>query len=227
MRLRPSGASGPIATSLAHFALYQRESAWTWEHMALTRARPIVGDAGLCCRIEAAVTAALVQQRDPDRLVVDVAEMRRRIAEAHPRPTPFDLRYRRGGLVDLEFIAQYLMLREAASRPHVLRRDIAAAQEALAAADVLEPPAVQVLGDSLRLLRAVRIFLALLFEGPPEPEALAGPAGAALARCVGAVDFARLDADISAACAGVLAWYDRLIAEPARKAIQSGAETRP
>src|SRR5207248_6826982 len=65
MRLRPSGASGPIASSLAAFAEYQRDSAWTWEHMALTRARPIAGDAALCERISGAAAAALTPPRDP------------------------------------------------------------------------------------------------------------------------------------------------------------------
>jgi glutamate-ammonia-ligase adenylyltransferase len=221
MRLRPSGASGPIATSLAHFALYQRDSAWTWEHMALTRARPVAGDAGLCRRIEAAVAAALIKPRDPDRLVVDAAEMRRRIADEHPRPSAMDLRYRRGGLVDLEFVAQYLMLREAAHAPGILRHDIAGALAALGDAGILEPQAVRGLGDAYALLRAVRMFLTLLFDGAPDAEALQGPAGATLARCVGAIDFLRLDADITAACDSVMTWYDRLIAEPARRAAQS------
>ncbi len=223
MRLRPSGASGPIATSLAHFAQYQGAEAWTWDHMALTRARPVAGDAALHARIAAAVTAALVQPREPGGLVIDVAEMRRRIADEHPRPAPLDLRNRRGGLVDLEFIAQYLMLREAARSPALLCRDIGAAIEALGAAGILEPRTAQALGESHRLLGAVRLYLTLLFDGTPEPEALAGPLGATLARCAGAIDFARLDADISAACAGVLGWYDRLVAEPAQRAIQSQA----
>ncbi|HXO02169.1 MAG TPA: bifunctional [glutamine synthetase] adenylyltransferase/[glutamine synthetase]-adenylyl-L-tyrosine phosphorylase, partial [Stellaceae bacterium] len=223
MRLRPSGASGPIATSLAHFALYQHDSAWTWEHMALTRARPVAGDARLGRRIEAAVAVALRRPRDSARLVADVAEMRQRIADEHPRPPPLDLRNRRGGLVDLEFIVQYLMLRDAARTPQILRYDIGAAIAALGAAGILEPQAVQTLGDALNLLRAARGFLTLLFDGVPDAEALAGPAGATLAHCVGAVDFPRLDADISAACAGVLAWYDRLVAVPAQQAIQSTA----
>jgi glutamate-ammonia-ligase adenylyltransferase len=221
MRLRPSGASGPIATSLAHFAHYQREEAWTWEHMALTRARPVAGDARLCRRTEAAIAAALSVPHDPVELVDDVADMRRRVADEHPRPAPLDLRNRRGGLVDLEFVVQYLMLREAAAKPAVLRRDIAGALSALGDAGVLEPSAVQKLSGALDLLRAVGVFVTLLFDGVPDAAALAGPAGATLARCVGAIDFARLDADISAACAGVLAWYERLIAEPARQAVQS------
>ena len=230
MRLRPSGASGPIATSLTHFAQYQRDEAWTWEHMALTRARPVVGDARLCRRIETAVAAALRKQRDPLKLVIDVADMRRRIADEHPRPAAVDLRNRRGGLVDLEFIAQYLMLREAARAPQVLRRDIAGAIEALGEAGVLEPQPAQALGAAFTLLRAVRVFLTLLFDGTPDEAALNGAAGATLARCAGAVDFARLDADITTACTAVRECYDRLIAEPARLAdrnkAQEGGEAR-
>ena len=218
MRLRPSGASGPIATSLSHFAQYQSEEAWTWEHMALTRARPVAGDARLCRRIAAAVTTALRQKRDPLKLVIDVADMRRRIADEHARPAAFDLRNRRGGLVDLEFIAQYLMLREAAHAPQTLRRDIGGAIEALSEAGVLEPRVAQTLGDALALLRAVRVFLTLLFDGTPDEAMLKGSAGVTLARCVGAVGFARLDADITTACEAVRECYDRLIAGPARLA---------
>ena len=115
MRLRPSGASGPIASRLDAFARYQREAAWTWEHMALTRARRSRRAARRCGQaIMAALAAALTRPRDPARLVADVAEMRERIAAEHPHPAAWDLRNRRGGMVDIEFIAQYLMLREAA-----------------------------------------------------------------------------------------------------------------
>ena len=223
MRLRPSGASGPIATSLSHFAHYQRDEAWTWEHMALTRARPVAGDAGICRRIEAALAAALRKRRDPAKLVVDVADMRRRIADEHPRPAALDLRNRRGGLVDLEFIAQYLMLREAKRAPEVLHRDIAGALDALGRAGVLEPASVQALGDALAVLRAVRVFLTVLFDGIPDEEALKGAAGATLARCAGVVDFAHIDADITSACTAARECYDRLIAEPAGRASRSRA----
>jgi glutamate-ammonia-ligase adenylyltransferase len=226
MRLRPSGASGPIASSLAAFAQYQRESAWTWEHMALTRARPIAGDEALQQRIREAIAAALRQPRDPRRLVIDVADMRRRIAESVPQPSPWNLRNRRGGLIDLEFTVQYLMLREAAGRPEVLRRETGAALAALGDAGALPPPqGVRELTEALALLRHLRALLALLFEGVPEPAALAGPAGVTLARCAGAVDFARLDADMVAACARVRVWYERLIARPARRVAQSRQQT--
>jgi glutamate-ammonia-ligase adenylyltransferase len=184
----------------------------------------VAGDGPLCRRIETAVAAALAEPRVPVRLVADVAEMRRKIAAEHPHPAAWDLRNRRGGLVDLEFIAQYLMLREAARTPGVLRRDIGGAIAALGEAGILEPRAVQELGGALDLLRAVRVFLTLLFDGVPDADALAGPAGATLARSTGAVDVSRLDADITAACAAVSLWYDRLVAEPARKAVSSEAK---
>jgi len=79
MRLRPSGQSGPIATPLEGFCRYQLQDAWTWEHMALTRARVVIGEPALAGRIERALREILCQPRDPDRLVRDVADMRRRI----------------------------------------------------------------------------------------------------------------------------------------------------
>ncbi|HEX3865076.1 MAG TPA: bifunctional [glutamine synthetase] adenylyltransferase/[glutamine synthetase]-adenylyl-L-tyrosine phosphorylase [Stellaceae bacterium] len=216
MRLRPSGESGPIASSLEGFADYQREAAWTWEHLALTRARPIAGDPELRGRIAEAIRTTLTAPRDPKRLLCDVAAMRERIADANPRPSPWDLRHRRGGFFDLEFIVQYLMLREAAHSPDILRRDPASALIALSAAGILPPQGERELSDALALLRHLRALLALLFEGVPDRAALDGAAGATLARCAGAVDFAWLDADMTAACAQVRAWYDELIGRPAR-----------
>ena len=226
MRLRPSGEAGPIASSLTAFARYQRDEAWTWEHMALTRARPIVGDPTLCAGAAAAITAALTAARDPRRLVADVADMRRRIAAANPRPAAWDLRNRPGGLVDLEFVVQYLLLREAARAPGVLRRDSRGALAALGSAGALPPQGVHEMGDALALLRHLRALLALLFDGVPDRAALAGPAGTTLARLAGAVDFARLEADMTAACTRVRAWYDRLIARPARLAARRAARPR-
>jgi glutathione S-transferase len=103
----------------------------------------------------------------------------------------------------------------------VLRRETDAALDALGAAGILPPQGVRELTDGLALLRHLRALLALLFDRTPDAQALAGPAGATLARCAGAVDFPRLDADMVAACACVRAWYERLIARPARRVSQS------
>ncbi|MGA8552486.1 MAG: glutamine-synthetase adenylyltransferase, partial [Stellaceae bacterium] len=224
MRLRPSGAAGPIASSLESFARYQHEAAWTWEHMALTRARPVAGGIALCRRVGETIDAVLRSRRDPQRLVVDVADMRRRIAAEHPRPSPWDLKNRRGGLIDLEFIVQYLMLREAARSPQVLCRATAAALSALAAAGALSGQAAHELGLALALLRQVQAVLTLIGEDGSQHRGFAEPDAATLARCSGAIDFARLDADITAAAAQVSTWYERLVEEPARSTRREAAE---
>src|SRR5439155_4252822 len=123
------------------------------EHMALTRARPIAGDEALCVGIAAAIAVALTARRDPRSLLADVADMRRRIAASVPRPLPWDLRNRRGGLIDLEFTVQYLMLREAARAPEVLRRETGAALAALGAIGALPLQGVHELAEALTLLR--------------------------------------------------------------------------
>jgi [glutamine synthetase] adenylyltransferase / [glutamine synthetase]-adenylyl-L-tyrosine phosphorylase len=218
MRLRPSGEAGPIASHFAGFARYQREAAWTWEHMALTRARPVAGDGALCRQISERLDEVLRAPRDPRRLVIDVADMRRRIAEENPRPSPWDLKNRRGGLIDLEFIVQYSMLRCAAASPEILQRDTGQALVSLGRAGWLPPRAQRELGAAAALYRDVQAVLALLGDGLPATAALGMPDAATLARCVGAVDFAKLDADISDATVRVRSWYQRLIDDPARRA---------
>ncbi len=218
MRLRPSGEAGPIASRFTGFARYQRESAWTWEHMALTRARPVAGDAALCQRIARTIASLLCSPRDPRKLVIDVADMRRRIAGENPRPSPWDLKNRPGGLIDLEFIVQYLMLRHAATSPQILRRGTGQALAALGEAGLMSPEAYSELDGAARLFRNVQAILVLLGDGLPA--ALSEPDTSTIARCAGAIDFARLDADITEAAAGVRRWYARLIEEPARRAVE-------
>ncbi len=221
MRLRPSGEAGPIASHFAGFARYQSESAWTWEHMALTRARPVAGDPDLCQRISETIAAVLRSPRDPEKLVIDIAGMRRRIGEENPRPSHWDLRNRPGGLIDLEFIVQYLLLRHTTKSPQILCRRTAEGIAALGEAGLLPPEAQHDLGEAAALFRNVQSVLTLLGDGSPSTTVLAEPDAATLAACVGAVDFARLDADTTAAAARVSSWYDRLIEEPARHAAQA------
>jgi [glutamine synthetase] adenylyltransferase / [glutamine synthetase]-adenylyl-L-tyrosine phosphorylase len=224
MRLRPSGASGPIASSLAGFARYQQEAAWTWEHMALTRARPVAGDAALRRRITEVIGGVLGSAREPRRLLLDVADMRRRIAEENPRPSPWDLKNRPGGLLHLEFIVQYLMLREAASSPQVVCCGTTVALRELGKAGALPPQACRDLLEALALLRHVQTLLTLLGDWASEAQALTEADAATLARCAGVVDFARLDADITAATAQVQGWYRRLIEKPVRRAALQAVE---
>ncbi|MDH5411495.1 MAG: bifunctional [glutamine synthetase] adenylyltransferase/[glutamine synthetase]-adenylyl-L-tyrosine phosphorylase, partial [Alphaproteobacteria bacterium] len=111
MRLRPSGSAGPTASRLDSFARYYLEEAWTWEHMALTRARVVASTTqDIDNRATAIICETLARPRDPDRLVVDVADMRIRMAKQHRGESLWDVKHHRGGLVDIEFMAQYLQL---------------------------------------------------------------------------------------------------------------------
>ncbi len=110
MRLRPSGNAGPLATSLKRFRTYQRDEAWTWEHLALTRARLVIGDQGLGETVTSEIASILALPRDRSKIVDDVLDMRALMAKERPPRHPFDLKLHDGGLVDLEFIAQTAQL---------------------------------------------------------------------------------------------------------------------
>ncbi len=116
--LRPDGASGLLVSSFKAFEKYQRESAWVWEHQALTRARFCAGDNELGRRFEVLRTDLLRQKRDPATLRAEVLSMRERMHDAHPnRSGLFDLKHDAGGMIDIEFIVQYLVLAHSASNP--------------------------------------------------------------------------------------------------------------
>src|SRR5258705_477933 len=120
MRLRPSGRAGPLATQLDGFASYQETEAWTWEHLALTRARVVSASPAFAARIEEVIRAVLMRSRDARAVAGDVVEMRRAIAQEKGDDKRWDLKYAAGGLVDIEFIAQYLQLVHAAAAPEIL-----------------------------------------------------------------------------------------------------------
>ncbi|HEX9179212.1 MAG TPA: bifunctional [glutamate--ammonia ligase]-adenylyl-L-tyrosine phosphorylase/[glutamate--ammonia-ligase] adenylyltransferase [Burkholderiales bacterium] len=118
LRLRPDGASGLLVSPLDSFAAYQRNQAWVWEHQALTRARFVAGDPRVGERFEAIRTEILRQPRDPAALAAEVIAMRRKMLESHPNPSGlFDVKHDPGGIIDVEFIVQYLVLGHAAAHP--------------------------------------------------------------------------------------------------------------
>ncbi|AHJ65584.1 bifunctional [glutamine synthetase] adenylyltransferase/[glutamine synthetase]-adenylyl-L-tyrosine phosphorylase [Granulibacter bethesdensis] len=119
MRLRPSGNQGPVAVSLSSFQRYHRESAWTWERMALTRARVIAGPETLCQRVREAIETALNRPVPAETIRADAAAMRARIVREHPNPGPWDIRTRPGGQQDVEFIVQVLQLIHGPANPSV------------------------------------------------------------------------------------------------------------
>ncbi|MDR3416332.1 MAG: bifunctional [glutamate--ammonia ligase]-adenylyl-L-tyrosine phosphorylase/[glutamate--ammonia-ligase] adenylyltransferase [Nevskia sp.] len=141
LELRPSGNSGLVVASLSGFARYQRDSAWTWEHQALLRARSVAGEPRLCAAIGQVRREVLARPREPERLRTEVAEMRARMrANLEKRVVGrWDLKQGSGGLIDAEFITQYLCLRHAAQHPAVIEyTDNWRQLEALAAAGLIE-----------------------------------------------------------------------------------------
>jgi [glutamine synthetase] adenylyltransferase / [glutamine synthetase]-adenylyl-L-tyrosine phosphorylase len=122
MRLRPNGASGLLVTSLDAFDHYERNEAWTWEHQALLRARPIAGDAGLAERFQAIRREVLGQEREVQQLRTEVREMRAKMRHNLDRGDHhhFDLKQGRGGIADIEFMVQYMVLRWAHRYPELL-----------------------------------------------------------------------------------------------------------
>ncbi|RBA23776.1 Glutamine synthetase adenylyltransferase [Herminiimonas fonticola] len=118
--LRPDGASGLLVSTVSSFEKYQTTSAWLWEHQALTRARFCAGDAEIGARFEAIRESVLRQTRDPVALKKEVLEMRKKLHDAHPNRTDlFDLKHDNGGMIDIEFMVQFLVLRDSAQHPRL------------------------------------------------------------------------------------------------------------
>jgi glutamate-ammonia-ligase adenylyltransferase len=149
VRLRPDGAKGLLVSSLASYREYQRERAWTWEHQALVRARGVAGDQSLLQDFDAIRDQTLARPREDARLRDDVIAMRRRMRAELDRSdgARFDLKQGEGGLVDLEFLLQYLVLRESPARPALLGpRDSRGLIEALHAHGVVDADTARSLG---------------------------------------------------------------------------------
>ncbi|WP_345245108.1 bifunctional [glutamate--ammonia ligase]-adenylyl-L-tyrosine phosphorylase/[glutamate--ammonia-ligase] adenylyltransferase [Pigmentiphaga soli] len=163
LRLRPDGQAGLLVSSTAAFERYQKEHAWPWEHQAITRARFAVGDPDVGARFEAIRREVLLMPRDPAKLAAEVVEMRRKMAEGHPNPTSdFDLKQDPGGMVDVEFVTQYLVLLHARRHPVLLENLGNITLLRLAGEAGLIPPGLAArAGDAYRILRAEQHALGL------------------------------------------------------------------
>jgi glutamate-ammonia-ligase adenylyltransferase len=219
MRLRPSGSAGPTASRLESFERYYREEAWTWEHMALTRARVVAATSqDIDYRATAIVCATLARPRDPDRLVVDVADMRLRMAGQHRGESLWDVKHRRGGLVDIEFIAQYLQLLHGPAHPRVFAENTAEALERMGVVQALDKDDAASLIHALGLWWRLQDTLRLIAPGGLNEENIPDSTKAALARAATQPDFETLKTTMGKACEGVSALYRRIVDDPAGEA---------
>jgi [glutamine synthetase] adenylyltransferase / [glutamine synthetase]-adenylyl-L-tyrosine phosphorylase len=195
MRLRPSGRSGPVATAIASFDSYQHTEAWTWEHMALTRARVVSStSAPFAARVEAVIGDVLRTPRAEDATAADVVEMRRAIAQEKGDQAHWDLKYAAGGLVDIEFIAQYLQLVHAADAPDILDTATAVVLEKAARSGALAAEDADVLRPAVRLYQSLDQILRLCVAGPFDPKSAGTSLAALLARAADVPDFTTLEA---------------------------------
>ena len=214
MRLRPSGKAGPIAVALRGFRGYHRDTAWTWEHLALTRARVIIGGAELSGAIDDVLRATLQAPRDPAKLGTDVAEMHARVRREHGSDDPWNIKYAAGGLVEAEFLAQCLQLRHAAQHPDVLAGSAPAAFAALGAAGAIDPVLADRLAAATRLLINVQALLRLCASGDFDAAAASADLRSAIATAIGAADFAAAEDALAAAEATIHAAFVEIIGEP-------------
>jgi glutamate-ammonia-ligase adenylyltransferase len=211
MRLRPSGKAGPVAVSADGFANYQRTQAWTWEHLALTRARVISGSDDLRSRLETDIREVLCTPRDRNKVVADVRAMRDLTLKEKDKGDPWDLKNSRGGLLDIEFIAQFLQIVHAADAPHILSPNTTTALRNLKASGLLEAGAAETLIEAAVLYQCVMQILRLCTEG--KFSAATAPAGLKLllAQAAHSPDFERLELDIAEAYRAVSDLFETIV----------------
>lgn len=212
MRLRPSGQQGPVATKFSSFVNYQMSEAWTWEHMALVRARVVAATGPLGERVTRAMHDVLVRERDRAKIVADVRDMRERIFAEKGSDDIWNLKHVRGGLVDLEFMAQFLQLVHAAKRPQILDQTTYLAFEKLRDAGIIDARQADVLLPATRLLHNLTQVLRICTDGRFDRDGAPLGLKGLLARAGDAPSFAALEEHLRATLGAVAELFDEIVA---------------
>jgi [glutamine synthetase] adenylyltransferase / [glutamine synthetase]-adenylyl-L-tyrosine phosphorylase len=211
LRLRPTGNKGPLGTQFSSFSDYYRDEAEIWEHMALTRARVVAGDAGLGARVRAAIDADLMTRRDPGTVARAVAEMRGLIATEKGEKDVWDLKLAAGGLLDSDFLAQYLVLAHAADCAALLGQDSEGVIRTAGRAGLLAPDDAATLGDACRLFNDVQQWQRFTTDETFDPAKVPQAAMRRIAGAVGLPDGKLLLAHLNATRAAVRVIFGRLL----------------
>ncbi len=206
MRLRPSGRQGPVATALESFRAYQRDEAWTWEHLALTRARSVAGDPGIGEDVEACRREILRRPHDRAKTLADVADMRRRLAEAKPAAHALDVKAGPGRLADIELFAEAGTLLQGSDR-----RDIAGQLDDAAGAFDLTPEERALFGEIYEAFWQVQAAARLMSSGPLHAGEAGASAAAFLARQSGEDSVESLSATLDRMADEAAALIDRCL----------------
>ncbi len=211
MRLRPSGNKGPVATSLTSFTHYHRDHAWTWESLALTRARVVAGDASLAADLGRIIAKDLCRARDKTKVTADVADMRRLMLKENAPYGIWDIKRAKGGLVDIEFIAQYLQILHAHDAPEILHPTTFRSLERLVAAQLLGEEHGRVLKEACLLYQRLTQVLRLCVNGPYEPQSVPSGLNRIVASATAAPDVGSAEALLSDTQAQVAAVFSRIV----------------
>jgi glutamate-ammonia-ligase adenylyltransferase len=212
MRLRPTGNKGPVAVSLESFSRYHASESWTWERMALTRARVIASPGQLARQVEAVIGKTLEATVEAARIIADAREMRQKLAAQFPSSNRWELKFAAGGLVDIEFIAQTLELCAAQGGGDVLDSNTIAALRKLGAAGVLAPNDAQSLVDAASLQQALTQVLRIALDDTLDPKTATPGLQGLLQRAAGSTDFAELESRLEAAQSNVRTLFERVLA---------------
>lgn len=196
MRLRPSGRAGPVASKIESFADYQANEAWTWEHMALTRARVVSASPEFRVRIEAIIRDVLTRRREAGAIAQDVLDMRRAIAQEKGEADHWDLKYAAGGTVDIDFIAQYLQLVHAHDMPEILNVSTMQVLENAARLGVLASAEAGILRAAAKLYHDLTQILRLCVSSRFNADTAGIDLQHVMARAGDAPDFSSLEARV-------------------------------
>lgn len=211
MRLRPSGNKGPVATSLASFTDYHLHQAWTWESLALTRARVVAGDPGLGQELQAVIADALCRPRDRAKVAADVADMRRLMLKENAPYGVWDIKRSRGGLVDIEFIAQHLQIVHAHEAPRILAATTLRALERLIQAGLIPEAEGSRLKAACLVYHRLTQVLRLCVSGPYDPREVPAGLNRIVASASAMPDIASAEALIAETQAQVAELFSRLV----------------
>jgi glutamate-ammonia-ligase adenylyltransferase len=220
MRLRPTGNKGPVAISLKGFVDYHASESWTWEHMALTRARLVAtiqqggaarSAATLHEKVAREIRRCLTEKRPAEVVLRDARQMRARMAETFPGRNPYDLKHAPGGLVDIEFIAQALQLVHAHDLPEILNTNTVAALHNLNGAGLLGDADTATLVASARLQHALTQVLRIALDETPNIDQATPGLKGLLTRAAELGTFAQLQARLAQVQGDTRAIFTRLM----------------
>jgi glutamate-ammonia-ligase adenylyltransferase len=211
MRLRPTGNKGPVAVSLESFTRYHETESWTWERMALTRARVVAFQPNIRRKVEQVLIKTLTTAVDGGKLLRDARDMRDKLAMQFPGKSRWDLKFTRGGLVDIEFIAQILQLRQAPISPNVLHQNTVEALQCLMKDGALSPADAELLVGSAKLQGDLQQILRIAIDTTLDPQTASPGLKALLARAGEAADFAALEAKLADAQTTAREIFERVL----------------